>query len=457
MWIVKVLGPTGWQPITPIVFDGHPPALNAVSEGPNNQLSNYPSLRKHFDDELKAQFVEGQESRPRFVGFSAIDYWRSEAEELSRKYAYDSDYWVKCCDENSIGLFEQHGSTVRPVSLAWHDQTTIVIPLPPAPDSNGINTLELEYVPSREDERREHVLPHRYGLTQHEVETYFEFRNYIGRESWLTESMQRMQRIAGRFVLTVRTRAAAIAGKVLRRASDRSQPTLTRDPGFSARLHRSEQEHSRCAAAFPDLAQSAPSTAQRAAVFIHGTVSCGIQSLKELWPSLSAAGLQKYVPLYRYEHDTFRPIDENAEELMTLIAERLQVDELYLIGHSRGGIVARYAAQLLESGRAKPNVKEILTIGTPHLGTPLVSMGTTVIHTIYKLGETVLSMVPAVGALSQAFGYLVDSPELPAGINALARDSQLLTGMRPYGINRKVTCWGALRCQRQVPWIWLRT
>lgn len=105
-------------------------------------------------------------------------------------------------------------------------------------------------------------------------------------------------------------------------------------------------------------------------VVVHGTMSTGIElarAVTELAPA--------NVPVLRYEHDTWLTLERNARDLAYLI--QLRVDSsVLLIAHSRGGLVATRAAQILRKD-APGRVHRVVTMGTPFGGTPL-AMGATV-------------------------------------------------------------------------------
>ena len=150
----------------------------------------------------------------------------------------------------------------------------------------------------------------------------------------------------------------------------RSQPTLEHDPTASGRLIKLSERYPRIANGCPDLSRISPIELDCAVVFVHGVVSCGIWGLKDLYQSA------RTIPqnIFRYEHDTFRRLDENASELAELIHNRIRTKRLLIAAHSRGGLVARFAlANLLQRGFGGQT--EVFTFGTPHLGTPLVEVG----------------------------------------------------------------------------------
>jgi pimeloyl-ACP methyl ester carboxylesterase len=59
-----------------------------------------------------------------------------------------------------------------------------------------------------------------------------------------------------------------------------------------------------------------------------------------------------------------------------------------LIGHSMGGLVAAYVLKRLDAGR---HVRTVITLGTPHRGSPAVLMGRGVVA---RLSESVAQMSP---------------------------------------------------------------
>jgi hypothetical protein len=105
-------------------------------------------------------------------------------------------------------------------------------------------------------------------------------------------------------------------------------------------------------------------TSEVVSVFVHGTASCSLQHLPDIVPVLGR--------VVRYEHDTYHPLDENSTELYELIQQKLPHAKIQLVGHSRGGVVARGAVEKLGfSGRHC----DVITFGTPHAGSELVAAG----------------------------------------------------------------------------------
>lgn len=94
-----------------------------------------------------------------------------------------------------------------------------------------------------------------------------------------------------------------------------------------------------------------------------------------LVPGLGSTGRGMYeslrplgIPMAVYEHDTFLPIDQNAEELAGLVMRHFGASPLTFVCHSRGGLVARAAIDRMPS---LADQIQLHTFGTPHSGTPL--------------------------------------------------------------------------------------
>jgi len=104
---------------------------------------------------------------------------------------------------------------------------------------------------------------------------------------------------------------------------------------------------------------------------------------------------------FEFIYPTFRPIFQGdgptAEFFHRLIREKLkkQLDlkypfNLFIIAHSMGGVVSRAGVQHFD-GDLDTDFQRLATWGTPHLGSPLVSLNYALISPCYKLGETVVS------------------------------------------------------------------
>jgi pimeloyl-ACP methyl ester carboxylesterase len=192
------------------------------------------------------------------------------------------------------------------------------------------------------------------------------------------------------------------------------------------------------ATACADLRSAAATTrSDIAMVFVHGTLSCALQSLKDLFPTTPHDEL-----VFRFEHDTFARIGENGRELATLIRDKLPVKRLVLVAHSRGGLVARIAAALLQREHFGGEVR-LLTFGTPHAGTPLVRVSSGLLNLLLKLGSPIVGGVPLMTPILAAFFNVYNFSSLPDGISVMHESSEALQLLNTGGGSHHVECWGS--------------
>ena len=88
-----------------------------------------------------------------------------------------------------------------------------------------------------------------------------------------------------------------------------------------------------------------------------------------------------FVPLYLY-YNSGRHVSENGREFAALLARLVDawpepVEELVLVGHSMGGLLARSACHYAELEKLawREKLKRIVFLGTPHQGAPLERAG----------------------------------------------------------------------------------
>jgi pimeloyl-ACP methyl ester carboxylesterase len=155
----------------------------------------------------------------------------------------------------------------------------------------------------------------------------------------------------------------------------------------------------------PDgLAGAFADATPRLAVFVHGLVET-----EHSWrrPPLSGRGgaarpsygsrLRRelgYTPVY-VRYNTGLHISDNGHSLADLVAALhaswpVEVDEIVLVGHSMGGLVARSASHL---GHAAEHawvdaLRHVVCLGTPHLGAPLEKAANVAGWTLNRLPET---------------------------------------------------------------------
>ena len=122
--------------------------------------------------------------------------------------------------------------------------------------------------------------------------------------------------------------------------------------------------------------QAAPADAgPRPLLLIHGLCMNDLQWQKGGFaPALAALG---YTPLHLH-YNSGRHISDNGRELAGLLEQLVRVwpvalQDLSLLGHSMGGLVARSALHhAIEAKMRWPKkLKQLVTLGTPHFGAPL--------------------------------------------------------------------------------------
>jgi pimeloyl-ACP methyl ester carboxylesterase len=169
-----------------------------------------------------------------------------------------------------------------------------------------------------------------------------------------------------------------------------------------------------------ELAGAYPNAKPRLAVFVHG-----LCETDDAWK----LGAARHVPYgHRMEielgysplhlrYNTGRHISENGREfadtLERLIAEwPVSVDEVVLIGHSMGGLVARSACHYGARSECIAKVRHVITLGTPHHGAPLEQVTNAASVALARLPETrplarALN-IRSSGIKDLRYGYLVD-------------------------------------------------
>jgi pimeloyl-ACP methyl ester carboxylesterase len=134
----------------------------------------------------------------------------------------------------------------------------------------------------------------------------------------------------------------------------------------------------------------------RLVVFLHGLMETELSwgwSGAETYGERLARDLDS-TPVY-VRYNTGRHVSENgrslSELLETLVAEwKLPVDDIALVGHSMGGLVARAACQCatVDGAAWVRHVHHIVSLGTPHTGAPLERAAHRAAHALWQLPET---------------------------------------------------------------------
>lgn len=177
------------------------------------------------------------------------------------------------------------------------------------------------------------------------------------------------------------------------------------------------------------LATALPAVTGKILVLVHGLCRNDLQ-----WSSqdaaaddeeLSIAGLARELgyTVVALHFNSGLPIGGNgrrlAELLETLIEQwPLPVEELAILGHSMGGLVARSAVHYAqEAGRAWPRrLRRLIFLGTPHLGAPLERGGhwfeELLGYSPYAAPFARLAQIRSAGILDLRHGNLLEDPLL---------------------------------------------
>jgi hypothetical protein len=430
MWTVVALTDGTWTPIAAIELPAQPPTSQSVLG----------LAREHLPPELQplvrhlAQEIETTADSPSINGRrDAIELWNEIAQSEARELNWTGSGKIEALDE-ALALYPEgtdYGDTdAIPATLAWHDRTAVIIPL-----TASTQQIMIEYTPSLRDENRVDRLRHRYATPDHELETILDWRGYFGRESAVVDGWTTMRLQGHGYVASFFGTFGFVVGHAVRRLT-RPQPTIENDPTARGRLIHMSEKYPHIADGCPDLSRISACQREEAIVFVHGTVSCGIQGLKDFF----AAGVDE--PIFRYEHDTFRALKENGIELADLISTRIRTKKLLLAAHSRGGLVARFAADEL-TRRGYPADVQIFTFGAPHQGTPLAAMAGELLNLLFKLSGEIVNAIPVLTPLSKAYSFLIKCPALPPGIAIMREDSEALCLLNAYGDWTRVSSWGS--------------
>jgi pimeloyl-ACP methyl ester carboxylesterase len=129
----------------------------------------------------------------------------------------------------------------------------------------------------------------------------------------------------------------------------------------------------------------------RIAVFVHGL--CETDDAWNIRQPSYGARLRKelgYTPLY-VRYNSGLHISDNGRRLAELLEDAVAswpvpVEEIALVGHSMGGLVARSACHY--GGDWAQSVRHVFCLGSPHLGAPLEKGANALGHALARLPET---------------------------------------------------------------------
>lgn len=368
--------------------------------------------------------------------FTAIHQWAQQAEEAAKEMDWAGAPRIVAVDR-AIARYADHVVS-HPACLAWHDQGGVLIRMP-----DDETELTIEYVPDRSDEQHSARMLFRHADSRHELETIVEWRAFVGSRTGIIDGWSVMRQSGRGYKASLVGDAGFLIARVLRRLT-LPEPTLSADPRMQSRLAEQEAANAVLADACPRLEEVEPSRdAETAMVFVHGTASCGIAGLKDLFAP-AVAPIDVPCPAFRFEHDTFVPIIDNARTLAAEITRRLRVRRLLLVAHSRGGLVAADAAKSLRDAGYAGEVT-VHSFGAPYQGTRLVAMGKKALNLLMKLGEGMADTlpVPMLSPLAKAMFYVMESPTLPPGILAMGEGAEGLAYIRRNADAVRLLSWGS--------------
>jgi len=185
----------------------------------------------------------------------------------------------------------------------------------------------------------------------------------------------------------------------------------------------------------PELRSAYPNAKSRVAVFVHG-----LCETDEAWKRGAGRHVPYghrmeielgYTPVY-LRYNTGRHVSENGRQLAQLLEQLVAewpvpVDEITLIGHSMGGLVARSACHYGAGGACVGKVRHVFTLGTPHRGAPLEQAANAASVALARLPETrplarALN-IRSSGIKDMRYGYLVDECWNDEDCDAFLRDT----------------------------------
>jgi hypothetical protein len=293
---------------------------------------------------------------------------------------------------------------------------------------SGVSAIALQYSPDegfQADEWRamERVLR---TYVDGEITPIVVWRAYVGENTATIDGasnaeIERWKRIS----LGLTDRTTYLVGRVAMIINSRRRAP-TNDPTHAKRLAKWEAQDPDTVRNCPELG-TAPLTPQRALIAVHGTMSCAIPMAATLHGDVGAR-----VTVFRFEHDTWARIYDNVTDLMDKLRSAHQPAlDLVFVAHSRGGLIARHVADLIRREQPPWRV-QVITLGAPFLGTPLVQAARgTVVGLRYMTGMIRLAGGPVLDVATRLVGLMLRDPP-PPGIGAMSPDADYLDPYRDY-------------------------
>jgi hypothetical protein len=176
MWTVASLINGTWSAVPFSELTAQPPTSKTVRGIAANTLpESQRHLLKHLDAEVEVPPELGGGDGKR----DAIQFWNAAAAAEAHEFNWAGAGKIEAKEE-ALLLYpegtEEGNADAVPDTLAWHDDTAVIIPL-----TESVQQIFVEYTPRLRDENRVDRLRHRYATSDHELETILDWRGYFGR------------------------------------------------------------------------------------------------------------------------------------------------------------------------------------------------------------------------------------------------------------------------------------
>lgn len=192
------------------------------------------------------------------------------------------------------------------------------------------------------------------------------------------------------------------------------------------------------------LAQRFGQAGGRLLVLIHGLCMNDLQWLRQGHDHGKALGEDLGYSVVYLHYNTGRHVSENGRDLAALLDQCVQawphpLQELVLVGHSMGGLVARSACQVARDEQRAwlPLLKKMVFLGTPHHGAPLERGGqlfdSLLAHSPYLAPFARLGKARSAGITDLRFGNVQDADWQGRDRHTQTRDDRVPTPL-PAGV-----------------------
>ncbi len=195
------------------------------------------------------------------------------------------------------------------------------------------------------------------------------------------------------------------------------------------------------------LAEAFPEATGKIAVLAHGLCMSDLQWTRQNHDHGAALARDLgYTPVY-LSYNSGRHISENGRDFADALEEMVagwpvEIEDLVIIGHSMGGLVARSACHIAEEeGHTwRKKLKKMVFLGTPHHGAPLERIGAWIDRILgkapYAAAFARLGKIRSAGVTDLRYGNLID--EDWRGRDRFARQAD---ARRPVPLPKGVDCY----------------